>query len=440
MVYFNYLYNKGDKLMNNKSYTEISQGVKLLCVNSDKFKTNCIKVDFYLPISEYFPAQNVLASFMGHTSKKYSTVKAFNSKVEGMYDACFDTTVSTIGEKVRIRFSMEILDDKFSIDGNSISEEAVDFLVDILQNPNAAENGFDEGFTAREIRFTLENLEAMKNDKRAYAVSRLRELMCKDEPYGIDNKKLEEGVKNLDSKQLLDAYKNMLETATVVITACGSIDGEMLTEKFKTFADKIENRNPAHLETIFVTKADEIKYFKEEMDVNQAKLVIGLRAGMEDSNDNYFAYRVMTDIFGGGPYSRLFLNVREKMSLCYYCGARLVREKGIILIQSGIEEENYEKALGEILNQLDIMKKGEFTDEDFNSSIIALCDAFKGVEDSPVAVCNFYSSQEFDEEIVSGEEFAKRIGAVTREQVIECAKKVTVDTVYLLKGEGEKND
>ena len=109
-------------------------------------------------------------------------------------------------------------------------------------------------------------------------------------------------------------------------------------------------------------------------------------------------------------------------------------------MQSGIEEDIYEKALFEILNQLNIMKNGEFTDEDFNSSIIALCDAFKGVEDSPVAVCNFYSSQEFDEEIISGEEFAKRISAVTREQVIECARKVTVDTVYLLKGEAENND
>ena len=426
--------------MNNKSYTEISTGVKLLCVNSDKFKTNCIKVDFYLPINEYFPAQNVLASFMGHTSKTYKTVKAFNSKVEGMYDACFDTSVVTVGEKVRIRFSMEILDDKFSIDGNSISEEAVDFLVDILENPNATESGFDEDVSAREIRFTLENIEAMKNDKRAYAVSRLRELMCKNEPYGIDNEKLEEDVKNLNSKQLLDAYNDMLSTATIVITACGSVDGEMLKEKFTSFANKIENRKIAELNTVFVTKADEIHYFKEEMDVNQAKLVIGLRAGMENANDDYFAYRVMTDIFGGGPYSRLFLNVREKMSLCYYCGARLIREKGIILIQSGIEEENYEKALGEILNQLDIMKKGEFTDEDFNSSIIALCDAFKGVEDSPVAVCNFYSSQEFDEEIISGEEFSKKIGAVTREQVIECAKRVTVDTVYLLKGEGNNND
>lgn len=426
--------------MNCKSYTEIEKGIKLLCLNSDKFKTNCIKVDFYLPVNEHFPALNVLASLMGHTSKKYNTVKSFNSKVEGMYDACFDSSISTVGEKVRIRFSMEVLDDKFSMDGKSVSEEAVDFLVEILENPNCTENGFDEEFTTREIRFTLENIEALKNDKRAYAVARLRQFMCKDEPYGIDYEKLFEDVKKLDSKALLNAYNNLLCESTMVITACGSLNSKMLSEKFKGFAGKIKNRNPAELETVFITKADEIRYFTEEMEVNQAKLVIGLRAGMENGNDNYFAYRVMTDIFGGGPYSRLFLNVREKMSLCYYCGARLVREKGIILIQSGIEEENYEKALNEIFNQLDIMKKGEFTDEDFNSSIIALSDAFKGVEDSPAAVCNFYSSQDFDEEIVSGTEFAEKIARVTREQVIECADKVSVDSVYLLKGEGTENE
>ena len=426
--------------MNSKSYTEIAKGVKLLCVNSNKFKTNCIKVDFYLPINEQFPALNVLASLMGHTSKRYNTVKAFNSKVEGMYDACFDASIATIGEKVRMRFSMEVLDDKFTLDGNLISEEAVDFLVDILTNPNCDENGFDEEFTAREIRFTLENIEALKNDKRAYSVARLRQLMCEDEPYGIDHEKLAENVKKLDSKALLIAYKKMLTDSTVVITACGSINGEMLANKFKNFVNNIENRSPAKLETIFVTKADEIRYFTEKMEVNQAKLVMGLRAGMNNANDNYFPLRVMTDIFGGGPYSRLFLNVREKMSLCYYCGARLVREKGIIIIQSGIEEENYEKAVNEIFNQLEVMKKGEFTEEDFNSSIISLCDAFKGVEDSPVGICNFYSSQDFDDKIVSGPEFAEKISQVTREQVIEAAKKVSIDSVYLLKGEGAENE
>lgn len=423
--------------MSSKSYTEIAKGVRLLCVNSNKFKTNCIKLDFYLPMNEHFPAFNVLASFMGHTSKNYDTIKKLNSKLDGMYDACFDATIATIGEKVRIRFSMEALDDKFSLDGNSISDEAVDFLIDVIANPNCDENGFDSELTAREIRFTLENIDALKNDKRAFAVARLRQLMCENEPYGIDYDKLEKSVRELDGKALLQAYKNMLTDSTIVITACGSIDGKMLENKLKAFANTVENRCPARLSTVFIEKAEEIRYFTDELEVNQAKLVIGLRTGMTNNNDNYFAYRVMTDIFGGGPYSRLFLNVREKMSLCYYCGARLIREKGIILIQSGIEEENYEKAVDEIFNQLEIMKKGEFTQEDFNSSIISLCDAFKGVEDTPVGICSFYSSQDFDDEIISGKEFANRISKVTRDDVISVAKKVTVDSVYLLKGGAE---
>ena len=424
----------------NKSYVEIEKGVKFLCINSNKFKTNCIKVDFYLPMGKHLAAQNVLASLMGHTSKKYDSFKAFNGKVESLYGADFDTGIATIGEKVRIRFSMEIVDDRFSLDGNSIAEETVDFLIEIIKNPHCENGEFDKDATEREVRFTLQNIEAEKNDKRSYAVSRLRQLMCQGEPYGIDREKLEEDVRNLDGKKLYNAYVDMLKCSTIVITACGGLSENMLKIKFTEFVNTILERNPQKIETVFITKADEIRYFKDEMDVNQAKLVIGLRSGMENADDNYFPFRVMTDIFGGGPYSRLFLNVREKMSLCYYCGARLLREKGIIFIQSGIEEENYEKALNEIFNQIDVMKKGEFTDEDFDSSIKALSDAFKGVEDSPVAVCTFYSSQVFDDELISGQEYAEKISGVTREQVTECAKRVSIDSVYLLAGEGGKNE
>lgn len=424
----------------NKTYTQIAKGVKFLCINSNKFKTNCIKVDFYLPMSEHLAAQNVLASLMGHTSDKYNTFKSFNGKIESLYGADFDTGIATIGEKVRIRFSMEIPDDRFSLDGKSIAQETVDFLIEIIKNPHCENNEIDKEATEREIRFTLQNIEAEKNDKRSYAVSRLRQLMCQGEPYGIDREKLEQDVRNLNGKKLYQAYVDMLKSSTIVITACGNLDGEMVKDKFLEFVNSITEREPAELPTIFITKADKIRYFKDEMDVNQAKLVIGLRSGMENADDSYFAFRVMTDIFGGGPYSRLFLNVREKMSLCYYCGARLLREKGIIFIQSGIEEENYEKALNEILNQLDIMKNGEFTDEDFTSSVTALADAFKGVEDSPVAVCTFYSSQAFDDVLVTGKEYAEKIAAVTRDEIINCAKRVSVDSVYLLAGESGDNE
>lgn len=440
MIKYNeFLFSKRGKSM-SIAFKEIANGVKLLCIKNEKFKTNCLKVDFYLPINEFFPAQKVLAYLIGQTSKKYNTIKKFNSKVEGLYDMDFDTSISSVGEKIKINFSAEFLDDRFTLDGKSIAEEAVDFIIEILKNPNCEDGKFDENATQREIKFTLERIKAEKNDKKAYALSRLRQLMCKDEPFGIDREKLEDDVAHLDSKMLFDAYEDMLKSSTVVITASGSLDEKMIEDKFTDFVNSIDNRQPAKLDTVFVEKANEIRYFKEKMDVSQAKMVIGMRTGMRDKNDDYVAYRVMTDIFGGGPYSRLFLNVREKMSLCYYCGARLLRDKGIIFIQSGVEEENYEKALKEILNQLEIMKNGEFTDEDFNSSIIALSDAFKGVGDSPVAECVFYGSQAFDDQVVTGKEFAEKIKSVTREQVINCAKRVTVDSVYLLAGEGADNE
>ena len=421
--------------MNTYSYSEISKGVKFLCVKSQKFKTNYVKVDFYLPIDENLAAQNVLATFLGHTSKKYNTFKSFNRKLDELYGAELDTGISCVGEKIKIHFDLEMIDDKFALNGECISKDAIDFLVDILKNPNCQNECFNEIETEREIRFTLETLDASKNDKRAYALSRLRYLMCQNEPYGIDREKLYNDVKNLDGKRLYSAYIDMLKSSTIVITACGTLDEDLLREKFMEFINSISDRSPKELNTVFIDKASETKYFKETMQVNQAKLVMGLRSGMESSDDNYYAFRVMTDIFGGGPYSRLFLNVREKMSLCYYCSSRLVRDKGIIFIQSGIENENYEPALKEILNQLKIMQNGEFTKDDFDSSLMALSDAFRGFEDSPSAICVYYASQAFDKCLLSGRDFAHKILHVTREQVTECAKKVTIDSVYLLSGE-----
>lgn len=421
--------------MRTSEYTEISKGVKLLCVGSDKFKTNYINVDFFLPITEHLAAQTVLASFMGHTSKKYDTFKKFSAKVESLYGADFETSSATVGERLRIRFALEIPDDRFSLDGKAVSNEAAEFISEILKNPNCENGCFEKKNTEREIRFALENIEAEKNDKRAYAVSRLRQLMCAGEPYGIDREKLEEDIKNLDGEKLYKGYRNMLETAQIFVTACGSIKEDMLRETIFEFVSGVENRNPAETETVFIEKAGEVRYFTENMEVSQAKLVIGLRTGMTHANDDYSAFRVMTDIFGGGPYSRLFANVREKMSLCYYCSARLLREKGIIFIQCGVEKENYEEALKEILNQLDIVKNGGFTDEDFDSSISALTDAYRGVGDTPSAICTFYGSQAFDNSVASGAEIAARIEKVTREDVVRCANRVSVDSVYLLAGE-----
>ncbi len=425
--------------MSNVKYNETADGIRLLCVNTGKFKTNFISIDLFAPIGEDLPAQYVLCSLLAHTSRDYPTFKSFNSKVEGLYGASFDSGIGSYGDNVRLSFCLELPDDRFALYKDTPSEEAVDFLINILLNPLCKNGRFDEEAAKREIRFTLEDLEAKKNDKRAYALSRLKQLMCEGEKYGVDSEWLENGVRDVTSERLFEAYKNLLSTAQIAVTACGTLSQDMLCEKITAFANNIENRKPVKLTSEFVTGAGEIRYFSESMKMmNQAKLVIGFRSGMENDTDSYYAYRIMTDVFGGGPYSRLFTNVREKLSLCYYCGARLIRQKGIIFVQSGIEKKNYNKALDEILNQLAVMKNGEFTDEELESSKKALADAYCGVEDSPMGVCTYYASQCFADEIISGEEEAQAFSAVTREDVIKCAQKTAADSVYLLSG--EEND
>lgn len=427
--------------MSKIQYNMIADGIRLLCVNTEKFKTNYINIDLFTPLGENLPAQYVLTSLLSHISGNYPTVKSFNSKVESLYGASFDSSIGNYGDNMRMSFFLELPDDRFAFNNEKPSEEAVDFLTDILLNPLCSDGDFQEEAAEREIRFALEDLEAKKNDKRAYALSRLKQLMCENEKYGVDSEWLENEVRSLTPERLFEAYKKLLSEAQFVVTACGSLNENMLCEKFTEFSDKIENRNPAELSSEFVTKADEIRYFNESMKMmNQSKLVIGLRSGMENDADNYFAYRIMTDVFGGGPYSRLFANVREKLGLCYYCGAGLIRQKGIIFVQSGIENENYQKAVDEIFNQLTVMKNGEFTDEELEASKRALADAYCGVEDSPSGVCAFFASQCFAKDLVSGEEEAEALLKVTREDVIKCAQKTVIDSVYLLNGEESEED
>ena len=163
---------------------------------------------------------------------------------------------------------------------------------------------------------------------------------------------------------------------------------------------------------------------------------MGFRCGASSLNENIAPVKVMTDIFGGAPYSKLFTVVREKMSLCYYCAARLYSVKGIVCVDSGIEMENFERARDGILKQLELMKSGDFTDDVITASKIGLSDSIRSVGDSLTAIENWYLSHIFDAKPASPEQFIESIHAVTREDIVKAAGQLQLDTIYLLKGNG----
>ena len=174
------------------------------------------------------------------------------------------------------------------------------------------------------------------------------------------------------------------------------------------------------------------------MAVKQGKLVMGFSADMWGDDDNTLPLMVMPDIFGGGPYSKLFSNVREKMSLCYYCSASTVRQKGLVTVDSGVEAENADKAKREILNQLDAVKNGEFTDFEYEASLKSIRDSLNSYNDSQVTLDTWYALKANNKNLYSPEEIGEKISAITREDIINAAKGIKLHTVYKLLPKEEK--
>ena len=228
----------------------------------------------------------------------------------------------------------------------------------------------------------------------------------------------------------------MLKTAVIQIDTAGSGGTARVEAALQKQFAAVE-RTPVKVETVFVQTAKEPRKVEEKLPVKQGKLVLGFRAGMGNAADNASAVKVMTDIFGGGTYSKLFANVREKMSLCYYCSARLTRQKGVIFVQSGIESEQALPAVDAILEQLSAVKAGDFDEEDIKASKMSMADHLRSIDDSPEDLIGWYASQILEAELKTPERESELINGVTKDEVTAAANGVTLDTIYMLSGSEE---
>lgn len=410
-------------------------GIEICKAKGQGFKTACISLNFTLPLSEKASLFALVPGILTRSSEKYPSVKLLERKSASLYGADIAADVSKSGENQVIKLAVSCIDDRFALENESIVEEAARLLFEIAFKPDFVNGLFKKDEVESEKRLLLEQLGAEKSDKRIYAKNRCEEIMFADELYGINRLGDSESVLKVDEKSLTEAYFEMLSTAYISLCVSG---GDLNTEKIeKMFFDyfpKIE-RSTAKLDTLFVESAEDITYIKETENIKQGKLVMGFRLGMKNARDGYAARRVMTDLFGGSPHSKLFSVVREKMSLCYYCSARMYMRKGIMLVQSGIESQNEEKAREGIMAQLEALKNGEFSQEELEASQKALGDAFKGVSDSPEALDAWFMTQSASGEYKYPEEYIEDFKAVTAEDVINAAKAVTLDTVFMLSGE-----
>lgn len=412
---------------------EIYDGVFFNSIFDDRFKTMKLTVNIYQPLNEETVAVNALLCYMlVRCCKKYPDFKTLSRKLGYLCGAELNGSVSKMGDMQCLSIAVSGIDDRYAIGGESISEQLGELLCEVLFNPKAEDGKFDENDMLQEKRQLIDMLDSEFNDKRAYASQRLIREMCADELYGVTRCGTKEQIEALNASDVYKAWQNMLKNAHFEFTYVGNSSPDKLVDILSNSFKEIK-RAPIELSNDVVYTVFEPKTVVDNMDVTQSKLGIGFRTACAEPEKEATATRLMCAILGGTASSKLFMNVREKKSLCYYCSSRFYRLKGIMLVESGVQTENIEAAKEAILNEIEEMKKGNISDFEINSAKLAITSSFRSIVDTVTGISSWYSTQLMDASVDTPEEAAAKINAVTKEEIVAAANRLLLDTVYVLR-------
>lgn len=419
--------------MSDINVFDLDRGVTLALIKNPKFKSNLISIYFARNLKkEEVTKISLLCNMMSIGSKKYPTMKEISRKMDDLYGLSMNMGVSKHGEKSLTFFKFLSVSDDYL--DEPIFEDVIDFINEIVNRPFIVDGEFNPSMIEIEKNALKDEIEARINDKKSYALLRCIEEMCEGEPYSIDQTGYIDDLKSITAKDIADTYYDFISTSNIYISIEGDFNEDRVLEicknKFKFNRGNIES---IKREEIFKIP-ENITYTTEIMGMQQGKLVMGYRT-MVDYKDykKYYSLMVGNSIFGGGPHSKLFNNVREKESMCYYAHSTLEKSKGLMLVSSGIELDLYEKALKLVTKELDDVKNGNFSDKDIENAKKSILNTFRASHDSISGESDFTYNQFISDTNLKFEEVTDYISGVSREDIVEAMKNIVEDTVYYIK-------
>ncbi|WP_027701452.1 EF-P 5-aminopentanol modification-associated protein YfmF [Metaclostridioides mangenotii] len=419
--------------MSDLKRVDLGNNINLTLIKTSKFKTNLVSVYIQRELDREDVTKNaLLPSVITSGSDKYPTLREISHKLDSLYGASLLSNAGKRSEKQILEFKILGINDKF-ID-EDIFKDMIEFLNEIINNPFIEGGGFKEEYLNLEKQNLRDKIKAAINDKKSYAQSKCVEAMCKDERYSIDENGYEDDIDSITAVDLYNHYKNILKTSPIDIVVEGNFDEDFVVESIKQNF-KFERGEIIEIPRgEFSKKVDEVKIVEEKMDITQGKLVMGYRANVDYmDNDKYYSLVVGNSVFGGGAHSKLFNNVREKESLCYYVYSSVEKYKSIMFVSSGIEAQNYEKAVKIIKEQLEDLKNGKITDQEISNSKSALINSAKSVTDNIGGMSEFSFAQSFAKTNSTVEDLIKSIEKVTVDDIVNAVKDIELDTVYFLR-------
>ena len=415
---------------------EIKKGIKLHVIRTDKFKTNLMAVFLTTKLTRENVTKNALISMvLRRGSKTMKTQEEISKSMEEMYGAIFDCGLDKTGDNQVLKFYIESINDNYLPKHNeNILEKSVRNLLEIVFNPYIENEGFKEEYVEQEKQNIKHRIEGKIDNKARYANERCIEEMFKNEPFGLYKFGYEEDLKDLNGKELYKYYKKLINTCKIDIFISGDLkeqDENLIVEDENIKA--LKERAPV-FEMLKIEKREVKKenVVTESMEVTQGKLVLGLDVNIENEEQKYIVL-LYNSILGGSANSKLFQNVREKAHLAYVASSSYLRYKNVIFINSGIEISNYEKALELIREQIKEIKEGNYSEQDIEDSKKGIVSAIKTIYDEQDTAIMYYFGQELSGSNVSVEDYIKKMENIKKEEILDIAKNVMINTIYFLK-------
>lgn len=416
----------------SKKREKIADGIYVTAIHDKKFNVNTIGIRFISKVDEKkASAYSLVTRMLQTTNSKYQTRTKLTKELTRLYGAGISQSVFRLGDCQTFYLGANCICDRFALEGEDVTNRVVQILLDCICSPNLVDGKFKESDFQIIKQELIDNINNKINDKRSYAIDKALNTVFENEPAGIP---LDGTVDVLEKITCFDAFKEyqeMLKTSLIEITVAGGGDFDEIAALIKNRFSNIERE---YIQENFVTLSpakEQISEISEEFDVLQCKMVLALKTDIKDPEQ----LKLFALMFGGLPSSKLFVNVREKLSLCYYCAANIIPEKGVMLIDSGVESSNIEKAKNEILKQLNEMANGNFTDEELENAKTAVCGSLRSYNDTASGLATWWLTQlcVWDREF-SPEDAIEKYNSITREEIIEAAKSYKLDTVYIMSG------
>lgn len=408
--------------------------IRFSAVKSNKFKSSVISFSMTVPLTkEAVICDLLLSGLLRRGTESYPSMSDLNRSLDELYGSYVEIRSSLIGNNISLIITAEVLDNKYIPDGTDALGGVMDIVSDIILHPLLNTADFDKTVFLQEKRIIEDNIAAEKNNTRSYSVKRCAELLACDVSLAPTYSEMNELLKRISFEDVLAHYRRLVSSAYVDVFYIGATDPSVLGVQLdSTFSQLPENVEYSEVTPLTAYNRSSFICDSEKMAVSQGKLALGFSTGviMSKNDDSYYTALMLNEILGGSPSSKLFINVREKMSLCYYCASSFSIYTGAMMVSSGIDISNLETVKSAILHQIDEIKAGNITKAEINAARLSITNSYRQLYDSPFDLQSFYSGRALLGISDNIEDCIRKLSTVSVEDVTKLASRLSLDAMF----------